>query len=141
MRATLLLETTRVIVENRVTPKDQTDEAESSVQFVKGMRAQDLFKDVEDAAASSSKDRPTRQERASRSLILRTSILVGCAAIDGLEKGCGLEHVNRLRYLRLDELPFGHSCLVFRCLTVQLTIRLAGFVLDLSRDSSCTEQY
>lgn len=31
---------------------------------------------------------------------------VGGAAVDGLKEGCGLQNVNRLRYLRLDELPF-----------------------------------
>jgi hypothetical protein len=61
--------------------------------------------------------RPVK-ERAGRIIILRKSISVGAAAIDRLKKGCGLEHVDRLRNLRLDERPFGRSYLVFRCLAV-----------------------
>src|SRR6266545_1770438 len=52
---------------------------------------------------------------------LPRQISVGSASIDGLKEGRGLEHVNRLRYLRLDKLLFvrGQGCLVFGDLVVR----------------------
>jgi hypothetical protein len=51
---------------------------------------------------------------------LPRQISVGRATIEGLEEGRGLENVNRLRYLRLDKLPFsrGHGGLIFGGLVI-----------------------
>ena len=49
-------------------------------------------------------------------------VSVGRPAIDRLKESCGLQNVNRLRYLRLDKLPFARrqGCLVFGGLVVHL---------------------
>src|SRR2546422_9170486 len=62
---------------------------------------------------------------------LHRQISVGAATIYGLKEGRGLENVNRLRYLRLDELPFarGHGCLVFGGLVVHQRSALGILIL------------
>ena len=57
--------------------------------------------------------------------------LVGGAAIDGLKERRSLENVNRLRYLRLDELPFArrHLGLVFAGLVIYSGLALLILIL------------
>ena len=56
-------------------------------------------------------------------------VSVGRSAFNGLEEGCRLEYVNRLGNLRLDELLFGHLCVVFGGLVFRS--RLAWLILIL----------
>jgi len=52
---------------------------------------------------------------------LPTQISVGGAAIDRLKEGGGLEHIDRLRYLRFNEFSFarGHGGLCFGGLVIR----------------------